>query len=133
MKKIMVIIGAVFTSLLLVSTATAVPKTHSEPAMNLIDEIEQKTSVIDGLKGKINAVDVLENTGIIDWFIQLLRAILNFIYHLIQLVIDLFQIIQLLEAIISAINQLVDLIVQFINRIIDIFTPNMANTKLVIQ
>ncbi len=133
MKKIIIILGAVFMSLLLTSSATAVPQTHSRPAMDLIEKIEQKTSVIEGLKEKINTVEVLENSGIIDWIIQLLRAVLNFIYHLIQLVLDLFKIVQLLEAIISAINRLVDLVMQFINKIIDLITPDLQNTTMIIK
>ena len=118
------IVGAVFVSILLLSTVTAVPQTHSKPAMNLIDKIEEKTSNIQGLEEKTKLADLMEKDGIIDWIIQFLRAILNFIYHLIQLVINLFQIVQLLEMIVSAINQLFDLIEQFINRILDVFTPN---------
>ena len=124
MKKTMIILGAVFISLLLISSATAVPQTHSKPAMNMIEKIEQKTTVVEALKQKSNTLDP-EGKNCIDWIIQLLRSILNVIYQLIQLVLDLFQIIQILEAIIAAIYQLVDLIIQFINTIIDLFTPDV--------
>ena len=125
MKKTMIVFGAFFISLLLVSTATAVPHSQSEPAMNIMKKIEQKTTVVEALKQKSNTMDP-EGKNCIDWIIQLLRSILNFIYQLIQLMIDLFQIIQILEAIINAIAQLVDLIIQFINTIIDLFTPDAS-------
>ncbi len=125
MKKTLLILGAVFVSIMLFSTVTAVPQTHSEPAMNLIDKINQKKSLTEELKSRVNSNDYFQTNGLIDWIIQLLTSILNFIQDLIQFVSNLFQIVTLINAIISAINQLIDLIVQFINAILDLFNPDV--------
>lgn len=119
MKNRIVGIGALLISLLLVSTATAVPKTYSEPAMEMIEEKEQMTSGFDSLKNGI------QTTGIIDLIIQLLVTILNFIQELISIVSDLFQIITLVEMIISAVTQLINIIFQLIETISNLFTPNV--------
>ena len=117
-NKILTGLGAIFSCLLLVSTATAIPQTYSEPTMDMIDTIEQNKYLNEKLE------NLFGSTGIIDWIVQLLQMILNFIKDLIQFVLDLFQIVNLINLIISAINQLINLIAQLIQSIIDIFTPN---------
>jgi len=124
MKKILAIFGALFITLLLISSATACPQANSKTTMDIIDKLDQGKTIFKLLKGNIVGIK-----GILDWIIQLLKALLNFINQLIQEVIDLFQIVEILEEISSAINQLIDLIVQFINRIIDLFTPDSQNMK----
>ena len=42
MKKIFLLIGTIFTTLLMISTVTAVPQVHSNPLMEKINEIEKK-------------------------------------------------------------------------------------------
>ncbi len=125
MKKTIIVIGAFLISLLLVSTVTAVPQTQSKPSMDIIEKIEHKKSVTETLQNKIDSITSFQKTGLIDWIVQLLTAILNLIQALIQFVMDLFNIVNLINAIISAINQLINLIVQFINAIIAIFTPDV--------
>jgi phage-related protein len=127
MKKTLIVLAAVIISLLLVSTATAIPQKYSEPAMNIIENIEQKNFLSERMEKRIDSEDFFRTTGIIDWIIQLLQFILNFIRDLIQFVLELFQIINLINMIISAINQLIDVIAQFIQAIIDLFTPNLQN------
>jgi len=117
MKKILVVFGAFLITLLLVSTATAVPQTYSKPAMDMINTIEQNKSLNEKYE------HVFESTGIIDWIVQLLQRILNLIRDLIQFVLDLFQIVNLINMIISAITQLITLIGQLIQSIIDVFNP----------
>jgi phage-related protein len=124
-KKIYFSFGAVLVSLLLLSTVTAVPQAHSQPAMDLIDEMEQKETFIERVAQNVDSVDFEQSDGVIDWIIRLLLTILDFIQSLIQFVLDLFQIVSLISTIISAINQLIDAIIQLINSIMDLFTPNM--------
>ncbi len=118
--------GAVLISLLLVSSATAVPQTHSQPAMDLIEEIEQKKIFVEKLDQNVESNDFEQLDGIIDWIIQLLLTILDFIQSLIQFVLDLFQIVSLISTIISAINQLINAIIQLINSIMDLFNPDVC-------
>ncbi len=123
MKKNILVIGVVFTSLLMISTVTAVPQTHSKPAMNTIEQIEERRSLVETLEHKMSLGNDFQANGIIDWLIQLLSTILDFIQTLIAFVLELFQIVNLVNAIISAINQLIDLITQLIQAINDIITP----------
>ena len=44
MRKVIPLMGVIFISLLLISNSSAVPQTHSEPVMDLIDEIEKQKS-----------------------------------------------------------------------------------------
>ena len=125
MKKAILGLGAILISILLVSTATAVPQTGSEPTMDMIEKMVYKKSIINKIENRISAENLAPTEGIIDWIIQILQAILNFILQLIQLVSDLFQIANLISMIIDAINQLITVILQFIEAILDLFTPNL--------
>jgi len=124
MKKLVIGLGAVFISLLMISTVTAVPQAQSKPAMNMIEKIEQKINDTEQLEDKLSFDGDIQPTGLIDLIIQLLTAILGIIQDLILFMLNLFQIVNLIEMIVSAISQLINLVVQFINAIIDLFTPN---------
>jgi phage-related protein len=124
MKKLVIGLGAVFISLLMISTVTAVPQAQSQPAMNMIEKIEQKINDTEQLEDTLSFDGDIQPTGLIDLIIQLLTAILGIIQDLILFMLNLFQIVNLIEMIVSAISQLINLVVQFINAIIDLFTPN---------
>ena len=117
MNRLLIGYGTVFISLLLISTATAIPQTYSKPVMDVIETKEKNLFFEEKLE------NVIESTGIIDWIIQLLQMLLNLISDLIQFVLDLFQIVNLIDMIISALNQLVNVIAQFIQAFIDLFNP----------
>ncbi len=124
MKKTLIGIGAVFISLLLISTVTAIPQTNSEPAMDLIEQLEEKKSFAEMLEQKIKSNDLPQPEGFIDWITQFLLSILNFVQWLVQLVLDLVQVVSLIATIISAINQLINAITQLLDSIMDIFNPS---------
>lgn len=123
MKKIFLLIGAIFTSLLMISTVTAVPQADSNPLMKKINEIEENTKLINGKLASIN-LDV-ETGGIIDLLIQIIQWLISIVQQIINLILEIFGLVDLIEYLISLIVNLFELIMALINFIIDIFTPNV--------
>ncbi len=125
MKKILVGLGAVLLSLLLISTATAVPQAYSKPAMNIVDKIEYRTDMIESLKQN-DFLSLPETGGIIDFIIQLIQMIIQFVFQLIEFISDLIQIISLIQTLIDALTTLFNLIAEFIQLIMNIFNPDLV-------
>jgi len=123
MRNVFLIIGIVFTTLLMISTVTAVPKVNSDPLMDKINEIEGYKELIDGKLVGIN-IDA-DNGGLIDFLIQIIQWIIDLVQQLIDVVLDLFGIVDLIEYLIGLIDALFELIMDLIDAIIDIFTPNI--------
>ena len=127
MKHRCVLLGVFFTLFLVVSTVTAVPYNYSQPAMNKIEQIEEKKSLKNIVQ--LDTEKTVLSKGIIDWIIQILLAILHLIQELIAFVFDLLQIINLIEMIISAIMQLITAIFAFIEAIMDLISPDIQIIK----
>ena len=87
-RKILLIICVFFTSFLMISTVTAVPKVNSNPLLVKINEIEDYKNILD-VEVKKMILDV-ENGGLIDILIQLIKFIINFVEQLISLITQIF-------------------------------------------
>jgi len=116
MQKGVLFIGAVFVSLLMISTATAVPTTHSKPVMDVIDKIEEKEE-------QIQSTDVLSK-GIFQLIWQILIALFNLIMKIIEVVNLVTSIIQLIQALVNGISTLFEMIQEFIDLINDFLNPD---------
>lgn len=128
MKHRCVLLGVFFTLILVVSTVTAVPYNYSQPAMNRIEQIEEKRTMKNVLI--TDAENNILGKGLIDLIIQILLAILSFIQKLIAFVFDLLQIVNLIERIISAIMQLITAIFAFIEAIMDLISPDIQTVTI---
>jgi uncharacterized protein (UPF0335 family) len=148
MKKFIVTTyGAILIGLLMVSSATAVPKVNSDPLMDKINEIEKNKKIIEenisnktlNLKtmGSINLLiknikqtiyDLtldIKSAGlilkIIQWLISLIQKILT-------LINDLTNLVQLINNLLTAIVNLYNLIIKLIDFIKSIFTPTILKS-----
>jgi hypothetical protein len=148
MKKFIVTAcGAILIGLLMISSATAVPKVNSDPLMNKVNEIEKSKKIIEEninnktldlkTKGSINLLikniketmhDLtldIKSAGlilkIIQWLISLIQKILTFIN-------DLTKLVQLINNLLTAIVNLYNLIIKLIDFIKSIFTPTILKS-----
>ena len=124
MKKTVLGLGAIIFSLLLVSTATAVPQTNSEPGMNIVRKIEHEKQIAKDSNHN-EYFSMVQNDGIIEIIIQLLRLLLQFVLKLIEIVSDLINLIGLIQSLVNALLTLFDLIQQLIQLIMNIFNPKL--------
>jgi len=135
MNKKIIVLMAIATALLMVSTVTAIPQTHSTPVMNVLNEVEQKKTLFEreteSFLGKIEGKFAkVETGGIIDTIIAIIQFLINLILEIIQFINNLMQIGNLILALINAINNLIDAITQFIEWIQGILNPgDFALTK----
>ena len=125
MKKIFLLIGTIFTTLLMISTVTAVPQVHSNPLMEKINEIEENKRIIDERLADINPD--AETGGLIDLLIQIILWLIALVQQIINLILDIFGLVELIEYLIGLIVALFELIMSLINFIIDIFTPDVLS------
>lgn len=116
MQKGVLVLGAILVSLLMVSTATAVPTTHSKPVMDVIDTIEEK-------KEQMQSTDVLSK-GIFQLIWQIILALINLIMKIVEIVNIVTSIIQLIQALINGISTLIEMIQNFIELINDLINPD---------
>ena len=122
MRKIFLLIGAIFTALLMISTVTAVPQVNSDPLMDKINEIEENKRMIDEKLAAINPD--IETGGLIDLLIQIIQWIIALVQQIIDFILDIFGLVELIEYMIGLIVTLFELIMSLIDFIIDIFTPD---------
>ncbi|VVB61849.1 Uncharacterised protein [uncultured archaeon] len=146
MKKfIITACEAIVIGLLMVSSATAVPKLNSDPLMNKINEIEKTKKIIEeniknktpdlkiqGLisllikKMKDTIYDITLNLtpgGLIDLLIKIIEWMISIVQNLINLVYKIFDLVDIIYTLVNLIGTLIELIIELINSIIDIFTP----------
>ena len=128
MKKSLILLGAIAVILLMVSTVTAVPQVHSTPMMEIVNEVEQKKTLINGKTGAFSdkIVDKLENiepVGIIKWLIDLIISLIEFIKNIIDLISTVTQLAELIISLINLISTLYEVIMQFIEWIQGILNP----------
>ena len=100
MKTSLVVLGAIAVVLLMVSTVTAVPQVHSTPMMEIVNEVEQKKTLINGKLGAFSdkIADKLVNvepTGIITWLINLIVSLIEFIRNIINFISSIIQLAEL--------------------------------------
>jgi len=128
MKKSLIVLGAIAIILLMVSTVTAVPQVHSTPMMDIVNEVEQKKTLINGkietFSDKI--VDKLvniESLGLIRWLINLIISLIELFQNIVNLISTVIQLAELIVSLIDLITTLYEVIMQFIEWIQAILNP----------
>lgn len=123
MKRILLVLFSVFTSFLLISTVSAVPKTSSDPLMDKIKEIEDFEKQIDE---KLNDLTLdVESGGIIDLIIQIIEWLIAFVQDLIDVIGQIFRLVELVAYLISLIVKLYEFIMTLIDFILGLFNPSL--------
>jgi len=122
MKKYFFELGAILIALLLMSTVTAVPQTQSKPAMDIINDIEDKINLIES-NALTNIINNVESGGIIELLIQLITVIIQFIIELIGIIQNIIGLVNLIDTLIAAFTTLFQLIQDLIELIRSIFNP----------
>lgn len=122
MKKSYIELGAIVVALLMMSTVTAVPQTHSESVMNLVNEVEQKKNILEE-KITENFLDNLEMGGLIDFLIQLITLIIQLVLKIIEIVQNAMGLVNLIQSLFDALTTLFQLIQDLIDLITNIFNP----------
>lgn len=146
MKKfIITACGAIVIGLLIVSSATAVPKVNSDPLMNIIGDIEKNTKIIEESisdktldlktpepinllikKIKDTIYRITPNLGIgdlIDLIIKIIQSLITFIQKLIQVLTLIFNLVDLIYTLVTIITQLIQIIIALIEFIKNLFNP----------
>ncbi|MEA3457311.1 MAG: hypothetical protein U9R21_01385 [Candidatus Thermoplasmatota archaeon] len=122
MKKYYIELGAIVVALLMMSTVTAVPQTHSKVVMDIVNEIEQNKDVLEEKLTEI-FLDDLKLGGIIDFLIQLIMLIIQLVIKIIEIVQGIMGLINLIQNLINALTTLFQLVQSLIELIQDIFNP----------
>ena len=127
-KKSLIVLGTIAVVLLMVSTVTAVQQVHSTPMMEIVNEVEQKKTLINGKIGSFSDIIVdklvnIEPVGIIKWLIDLIISLIEFISNLINLISTMVQLAELIISLINLITTLYEVIIQFIEWIQGILNP----------
>ena len=144
MKKIFVTTcGAIIIGLLMISSATAVPKVNSDPLMDKINEIEKNKKIIEEniynktldlkTRGSINLLIILIKDTIYDitlnlkagLIIQIIQWLISLIQKIVDLITGIINLVQLIYNLINLIINLYELIIKLINFIQDILTPKI--------
>jgi len=123
MKKSLVVMGAIAIVLLMVSTVTAVPQAHSKPIMKIVNEVEQKKTIINGKIGAFSDIIDVEPAGIITWLINLITSLLEFIRKIINFISSIIELAELIVTLIDLITTFYETIMQFIEWIQGILNP----------
>ena len=148
MKKFIVTAcGAILIGLLMVSSATAVPKVNSDPLMNKINEIEKNKKIIEeninnktlDLKtiGSINLLikniketihDLMLDIKSAGLILKIIQWLISLIQKILTLINDLTNLVQLINNLLTAIVNLYNLIIKLIDFIKSIFTPKILKS-----
>jgi phage-related protein len=123
MKNKVLNLGVFFTSLLLISTVTAVPQINCKPVVNAIDKVEKNIDSINTELSNFIDKSVFPN-GMIDFIKQINLFIIQIINNLIDLIRDLIGLVNLIDYLIYIINVLVTMILDLINMFFDLFNPS---------
>jgi hypothetical protein len=119
MRKRIITIGAIFVTLLMISTVTAVPTSNSKPVKDIIDRVEQQREKFDKVSDQLP-------TGIFEIIWQLILALFNLIMKIIEVVNTVLSIVQLFQALINGIQVLLQMIQDFIALLNDLFSPEVS-------
>ncbi|OYT28403.1 hypothetical protein B6U98_04905 [Thermoplasmatales archaeon ex4572_165] len=123
MRKIILILGALLTSCIMLSTVTALPQTNSKPVMDYIQEIEERSNSIT--EGFLDA-SIPDQNGIIDLIKQLVLLIIQFVLNLIDIIRDLIGLVSLIEYLINLITVLFNAVMNLIEAILNLFNPSIT-------
>lgn len=119
MKKGVVSIGVFLVSILMISTATAVPTAQSTPVMDLVNTIEQQEE-------QLGSFEVFPQS-ILRLIWQLILLLINLVMKLIEIVNIVITLIQLVQRLISGLQTLFQLIQTVIELIRTIINPELLS------
>ncbi len=128
MKKYCILFGAVAISTLLISSVSAIPQTHSQPVMEIVNEIEKNRAVLED-KYLISTEDAKTSLskilplGILDTIIQLLSLLVSLVYGIVNFLLKIMQLASLITLLINAITALINTVTQFIEWLTNLFNP----------
>jgi hypothetical protein len=147
MKKFIVTTcGAILIGLLMISSATAVPKVNSDPLMSKINEIEKTKKIIEEninnktldlkTKGSITLLIKEIKDTIYDktinlkagFILNLIQWLISLIQKIITLINNIARLVQLINNLITAIVNLYNLIIKLIDFIKSILTPKIIKS-----
>lgn len=117
MRKGVILTGAFLIALLMISTVTAVPTSHSKPVMDMIDKVERQQTELESLFDQLP-------TGIFDLLWQLLVALFNLIVQIIGIVNTILGIFQLIQGLLNGLQTLLQMIQDFIALINELLNPD---------
>ena len=120
MKKSIIVLGAIATVLLMVSTVTAVSQTSSEPVMNTVKKMEALELFTNQLEDKLN--DPPQPQGIISFFtglIEIIDSLLEFFNKIAGPLADLIiSILKPIKGMLESIVKILEVIVSILELII---------------
>ncbi|MBN2603274.1 MAG: hypothetical protein JXA91_03985 [Candidatus Thermoplasmatota archaeon] len=128
MKKFCMLFGAVAISTLIISSVSAVPQTHSEPIIQIVNEIEKNRAVLEdkyliSIEDAKTSLSEILPLGILDTIIQLLVFLINLIYGIVNFLLTIMQLASLITLLLNAITVLIDTVSQFIEWLMNLFNP----------
>ena len=121
--KLSVVIGALGIALLLLSTVTAVPHSHSEPVMDHIHAIEDLQTQLENEQNTLGLEEIFP-TGIFERLIQLITLIIQIVLNIVQIIQSIMSIISLIQFVIEALQTLIQVVQEFIALLQDLFNPS---------
>jgi hypothetical protein len=128
MKRSIILLGVIFSAIIIVSTSTAVPLNKNKYLINKINEMEyiksklqNKIYEIDELISKI--IDNLLTTSFIEKLINFLIKLIEFILNIANFISSLLNIGGQILYIINQIIYIIETIISIINWLLDIFNP----------
>ena len=133
MKKILIVLGAIFVIFLMVSNATAVQQIKSEPIIKNVSNYKQQVALLkEKLDFYIKQVGYItcniQPKGIIDSLIQILLFLIQLITKLIEIILGIMQLGAIILKLINALKNLITVITQFIEWLQDLFNPGSIAT-----
>ena len=122
MKKCVITLGAIVVALLMMSTVTAVPQTHSTSIMDKVNVVEDKKAFIEEIMSE-NLLEKLSLDGLIDLLIQLIMLMIELITTIVGIIGSITTLIELIQYILDAIPLIMQLINDLLDLIGQIFNP----------
>ncbi len=130
MKRSIIILGAFFSALIIVSTSTAVPLNNNTYFINKINTIENIKSKLQNKIFEIGdliskEIDNLYTLGFIEKLINLLIKLIEFILKIANFISTLLNIGSQILFIVNQIIYIIETIINIINWILDLFNPQV--------
>jgi hypothetical protein len=150
MRKYLIILVTLAIVTLMISNATAVPRTKSEFINKILNQRRESQQIIEDriqefdkiiqeklkMDDKVDKISelfkqktpklILGPSGpFLDWLRQLIEALIAIIKLMIEFIEDLLSIGSLIELLISLVQQLIQSVISFIEWLMDLFNPNL--------
>jgi len=124
MKKIIILLGTFIVSTLMISSATAVQTTSSEPVINAIDKLQQKA---DSLSERI---EVLYEKIVLPFNGGLLEILTKILTFLVGILEKISSFLSLVIGIVGPIVSAIQGAIEFINDVLDFIEGLIPETQV---